>query len=598
MGLELRAFRTRVARRIFVLFIVCAIVPISALALVSYVHVRAQLLEQCKVRLRQESKAVAVSLYERLWLVRAEIRMVATNLAANPNEAAHFIPEGITDSLKERFIAAVLIRGEQTPIALLGMLKDAPELASPDRHHLQSGKTLLVCRKGPNLSSRVFMLVALNPGHLDQGLLLAEINPSYLWEAAEGLPSGAEICVMDRKNSVFYTSIPQLISHPAQWFSGITLAHSGHFEWTHNEITYFSSYWTLFLEPNFLYPEWIILVSESARDVFAPMAKFEKAFLVIAILSLGMVFFLSFHLIRRNLASIGILRDATRKIADGIFGHRVEIKSGDEFEGLAASFNDMSAKIKQGQDLLVKAAKLGTMGQMAAGIMHEVKQPLTAIHGLLQLAMMDRPSGEGRKRLETAMQAVVRLNSILTRFKLFSRMSEEMMQTVSVREILDQVLGLLEHQLTMAQVRCEVTHEENLPPVQGDPQSLQQVFSNLLINAADALENNKDKQRLVQVRTYSEEGKVLVQVQDNGCGIPREIQKTIFDPFFTTKPPEKGTGLGMAIIESILDKHKAAIHLESEVGTGTTFTLVFPALDSSETPETDPAHQNGGKEST
>src|SRR5512136_2426621 len=129
----------------------------------------------------------------------------------------------------------------------------------------------------------------------------------------------------------------------------------------------------------------------------------------------------------------------------------------------------------------------------------------------------------------------------------------------------------------MKRVYCNLEKQGDLPPILGDRNSLQQVFINLIINSMDALEGKKDEKPTVTVRTYSENGKVCVEVKDNGSGIPKEIQEKIFDPFFTTKGPEKGTGLGLAIIASILHQHRASIWLESEVGKGTQFKVSFPA---------------------
>jgi two-component system NtrC family sensor kinase len=256
----------------------------------------------------------------------------------------------------------------------------------------------------------------------------------------------------------------------------------------------------------------------------------------------------------------------------------VKIKSGDEFENLGEAFNQMSKKIKEGQALLVQAAKLSAIGQMAAGIIHEVKQPLTAIHCLLDLSLMDEKPGKTKERLESTMGQVKRLNNMLGKFKSFSHMSEEKMERLSLGNVIAQVYELFEHQFLRGQIHCHMESKENLPDILGDKQGLQQVFTNLLINAVDALEDKNDGERIINVKTYSYEDKVFVEVDDNGCGIPEEIQTRIFDPFFTTKDEDKGTGLGMAIIESILHKHEASINVESEVGTGTKFTIAFSAL--------------------
>lgn len=596
MRFEFKSFRTKIARRIFVLFMLCAIIPVSVLAFVSYYHLRNQLLEQCKVRLRQQCKSVAASLYERLWLLRSDLRVLASAVDSSLRRGEEALPVDTCKELKGMFHAAVLLR-DQHPAPLFGSIETYPQITPEERKHIFSGKALLSLQQSPDLPPRIFMFTIIDHEKPDQGMLLAEINPQYIWGAAEGLPPGATAYVLDPKKNMIHASIADLPSHPARYLQETTFARSGYLDWVSGKNTYFGSYWTLFLKPNFLYPEWIILVGESADDVFAPISRFRKAFWLICVLSLGMVFFLSFSLIRKNLGPMEILKDATRKIADGDLGHEVRIDSGDEFESLAASFNEMGAKVRESQGLLVRAAKLSTMGQMSAGIMHEIKQPLTAVSGILQLALLDQPTPESRKRLEAAMTAVDRLNGILARFKSFSRMSEEPMYPLSLKEVADQVTALLEHQLFMGQTRLLVRHEENLPRILGENQPLQQVLSNLLINAADALENKKGE-RVIEIRTYSREGKVFLDVEDNGCGIPKEIQKKIFDPFFSTKPPEKGTGLGMAIIESILDKHHASIELMSEAGAGAKFTICFPALVSPKTDISAAPNTDSEKEGT
>jgi signal transduction histidine kinase len=237
----------------------------------------------------------------------------------------------------------------------------------------------------------------------------------------------------------------------------------------------------------------------------------------------------------------------------------------------------MSDKLKETQALLVQAARMSTMGQMAGGIMHEIKQPLTAISLQLQVALMKGSSDDDqKKRLETSLNAVERLNGILGKFRSFSHMSEKPMKSLSLIEVINTVLELFEHELMQKNIDCLVESEDGLPFISGDSQGLQQVISNLLMNATHALEEKQDDQRRITFKAYSIEDNIFLEINDNGCGIPEEIRARIFDPFFTTKGPEKGTGLGMAIVESVLHKHNARIKVESEVGIGTKFRIVFP----------------------
>jgi signal transduction histidine kinase len=352
---------------------------------------------------------------------------------------------------------------------------------------------------------------------------------------------------------------------------------AGTIEYDFKGETYLTGYWRLFLKYHFFTPGWTVVMSQARSTVLAPVAYFKKLFFFFALLTFLVVCLLSVVLIRKSLVPIETLRKGTEKIADGEFGIEVEIRSGDEFESLGRDFNEMSRKLKEGRAMLVQSAKMGAVGQMASGVVHEIGQPLTSISGLIDILGLDKPTEAGKRRLDLMKKEMERLTSIISRFKNFARVSEHTMKPLSLNEVVDATHALLEHQLQMKGVTCKVEKKEDLPSVQGDRNSLQQVFINLFINSMDALEGRKDEKPSVTVRTYSESGKVCVEVKDNGSGIPREIQEKIFDPFFTTKDPEKGTGLGLAIIASILHQHHAGISVESEVGKGTQFKISFPA---------------------
>jgi len=233
--------------------------------------------------------------------------------------------------------------------------------------------------------------------------------------------------------------------------------------------------------------------------------------------------------------------------------------------------------------LLIRSAKMATMGQMAAGIVHEIKQPLSAMYGLVQYMVASEPEGEQKEILATIMQSTERLTDIVSRFGSFSQMSAEALQGVAVAEVIERVRRLLVYQLDINRIRFLMDAPEDPPRIMGDFRSLEQVFSNLVINALHALENKPDGDRIIQVKIHASGDRVMVDIEDNGCGIPEHLIKRIFDPFFTTKSPEKGTGLGMAIVESILHKHNAGIQVESRVDAGTKVSVTFPAFRAEET---------------
>ncbi|UCF82107.1 MAG: HAMP domain-containing histidine kinase [Desulfobacteraceae bacterium] len=580
MKIDLTFFKSKVARRVFTLFVLCALVPISALAVMSFTHVTKQLERQSQKRLHQSCKALGMSIFERLSFLEQQLSIftcsykIISEASLNPAHKVSF------EGTKKMFKGMALVTDSKGCLQLFGDIKIPNGLSEEEKHHLRSGKLIILTCPAKDNRLNVYMLIAADPRDRSEGTMYAEIDPMYLWGLTEynTLPSMTELCVLDQSKRVIFTTLPLSSSFNKKLAPELNRSSLGQFEWKFKEKGYLASFWSVPLKFKFFHSKWIIVMSTSKADILSPMVNFKTAFGFVLLLTFLVVIFLSTIQIRRSMRPIELLRNATQKIAQGVFDHRVIIKSGDEFESLGKAFNQMSKKIKEGQALLVQAAKLSAIGQMAAGIIHEVKQPLTAIYALLELSLMEEKPGKTKERLESILGQVQRLNNMLQRFKSFSYMSEEKMERLSLFKVIVQMHELFDHQFQINQIQCQVEGNENLPDILGDRQGLQQVFSNLFINAVDALGDRNDGQRIINIRTYSSDGKVSVEVQDNGCGIPEEIQERIFDPFFTTKDEDKGTGLGMAIIESILHKHQARIEVESEVGAGTRITLVFSAF--------------------
>ena len=412
-------------------------------------------------------------------------------------------------------------------------------------------------------------------------ILCAEIKARHLWGITAGdvLPPMTELCIVDKSDNILFSSLPAGASFPKNIMEGITRSHAGEYELNYRSETYLVSYWNIFLEGRFSAPEWVVLLLESKKNVVRPLAQFRKIFTAVIVITFGIVLLLSIRQIRRSTVPIQILQEGTQKVSEGDLGHQVEIKSGDEFENLGRSFNKMSRKLKEDQALLIQTAKMSAMGQMAAGIVHEINQPLSAMFGLIQLTLMEEPEGQRKERLQQVEKSIERLGEIVRKFKSFSRSSEERMQPVNVNDPLIQVVDLLKHQLAMKGVACEQNLADDPPMISGDANGLQQVFMNIIVNAIDAFENEQVIKKIVKIETGAVEDKVYVIIEDNGCGIPNDLKTRIFDPFFTTKNADKGAGLGLAIIESILHKHGATIKLDSEVGTGARFSIYFPELE-------------------
>ena len=580
MRIETGFFKSKVARRIFILFVICALVPISAAAGLSFRQVTDQLREQSRTRLYKACKAVGMEIYERLLFLEIEMKMIGSLYRAESDTFNEISTEIFGDRLERRFNGVSLFRDNERHIPLFGGSGSLPSLTESKMDHIDSGKTLLITQHVPGNQPRIVMIRALDSRQPKGGILLAEIRPHYLWGVGEHgentFPPMTEMVILDQSNRPLFSSIRNLSVSFEQFLNGMPLNRTGFFDWKYKNSKYVAMYRSVYLKPAFYTPMWTVILNESEDDIFAAMTYFKRTFPYIILLTFGVVLLASLTQIRRILVPIETLRKGTVKIANGDFDNEIEIESGDEFEVLGESFNEMSKKIKEGQALLVQSAKMSTMGQMAAGIVHEINQPMTAIYAKIQLAVMEEQPGERKESLETIQRAIERLIAVVSKFRTFSRRSDETMFELSVNHIIDGTYQLMEHQMRKNGVQCVTEKAEGSPFIVGDDNGLQQVFINLLTNAIDALEQEEHENSHLTLRTYSSNGKVCVDVEDNGPGIPKEVQTRMFDPFFTTKSAEKGTGLGLAISLSILHKHDAQIEVESEEGSGTRFTISFP----------------------
>lgn len=229
-------------------------------------------------------------------------------------------------------------------------------------------------------------------------------------------------------------------------------------------------------------------------------------------------------------------------------------------------------------DKLVQADKLVLLGQITAGITHEIRNPLAAVN--LNLQIIKRNLGEDsplHKYVETALQGVDRISRIIEVTLNFSRQSMPDVKPTNINTLIPQSLELVSSVLRRKEIKVELKLDEKLPEILVDQKQIQQVFINLITNAADAIKLNGK----IAIQTYlepSEQRKdgsyVVVSIADNGEGIPPDDLPKIFNPFFTRKPD--GTGLGLPITQRIVYQHQGVIDVESKLGEGTTFYVKLP----------------------
>ncbi|HEY0051702.1 MAG TPA: ATP-binding protein [Pyrinomonadaceae bacterium] len=273
---------------------------------------------------------------------------------------------------------------------------------------------------------------------------------------------------------------------------------------------------------------------------------------------------------------------AAVRVTEGEYGTEIDMRrSNDEIGLLAESFNEMSRKmandIEQLQKLneqLIRTEKLAAMGTLAAGVAHEVNNPLASISSLIQmLQKREHLDAETKEKLKLISTQITRITQVTRDMMDFARARPAAKSPIDVNAILQTSLRLASFDKAFQRLHLKTDLNENLPKVFADGDQLEQVFLNLLLNARDAMPEGGE----LSIKTFRGDGSIAVRIADSGVGIEEKNLKKIFDPFFSTKPTGAGTGLGLAVCYGIVTAHNGKIEVESNGKGGTSFLVTLPA---------------------
>ncbi len=331
----------------------------------------------------------------------------------------------------------------------------------------------------------------------------------------------------------------------------------------------------------------------------------EKAYLytrmvlsgIISVIVLSLLMSLLFtRLVNRPIAKLLV---ATKKAAQGDFDQVVHIESHDELRELSDSFNHMIKELKRSQnaieewtqtleqrveertqelqrvqDQLIQAGKMAALGELSAGVAHEINNPLTGIltFSSLMLKKID-DQHPWKKDLENIVQQTTRCRNIVKGLLDFARQRKPDRKEWDIHALIDRTVTLVQNQARFQNIKIVREFDPQLPKLLVDGDQIQQVFMNIIINAADAMTGQEG---ILTIKTTSCNGIAEVLFKDTGCGMSKEHLSKIFTPFFTTKETGKGTGLGLAISYGIIQSHGGEIKVESELGRGSTFRITLP----------------------
>jgi signal transduction histidine kinase len=253
-------------------------------------------------------------------------------------------------------------------------------------------------------------------------------------------------------------------------------------------------------------------------------------------------------------------------------------------------------KLQAAQNQILRSEKLAGIGRLAAGVCHEILNPLNIISGHTQALLMERVDDAFLKEdLNSIMEEIGRIEKIISGLLKFSRKGDVELKYVNINEELESVLLIVEKDMRLGNIRIVRNYNHNLPKTLLDPDRMRQVFLNIINNARHAMPEGgiltittatvyKDRRRhrrnelQVELPAIMEEGIPFLRIMlsDTGMGIKKEHIDKLFDPFFTTKPEDKGTGLGLSVCYTIIEKHSGSLEVESEYGHGATFIIDLP----------------------
>jgi diguanylate cyclase (GGDEF)-like protein len=408
--LQLKALHSRFGRRLLLLFVGCALVPIAVVALVSYRHVSRHLLAQSEARLHQANKALGSAIFERLLLLDATLNSIppravlqlaarqraaesgpvppvtparppakldgaaalggarrpppevpppaeAQVITAGDREARRTLVAGVDLLARRRFVALEFVDDDRSRITIFGRLERLPGLSARDTADLAFGLPLVTSEHEAGRPGRIYLVRRVERQGEVRGYFVGEVSPEFLWGTLDqSMPSAAtRVSAVDDSGRVLFSSTPatqasldQLIPRPGME-PGDSLPTGA---------PLVTSSWPLVLDEVFAAPTWNLVLSQSRDEVLGPMAPFTHTFLVVVLLAGAVVAVLSVHQIRRSLLPMHELREGTRRIAQRDFSSRVAIRSRDEFEELGASFNAMAGQLDRQFQALATAADI------------------------------------------------------------------------------------------------------------------------------------------------------------------------------------------------------------------------------------------------
>jgi two-component system, NtrC family, sensor kinase len=317
------------------------------------------------------------------------------------------------------------------------------------------------------------------------------------------------------------------------------------------------------------------IVDFERNQIHVSLLVLKKQLVAWSAFALMLGILLPFLMILKIFEPLSIIKKATEDIALGRFNRIEVIDTKDEMQQVIEAFNIMVRELERRQDQLVQSKKLSSIGTLTAGVAHQLNNPLNNISTSCQIAIDELASGDIEllsRMLKNIDQETLRARDVVKGLLEFSRVQEFSLKPSQLSYVVSRALRLAQSQVPSdIDMVVEIPEHITLPM---DSQRMQEVFINLIINAAQSIQGKG--QIMITAAKDENADEIVIEVRDTGQGIPKEIQGQLFDPFYTTKEEGQGTGLGLSVVYGIIQKHQGSITVQSETGQGASFFIRLP----------------------
>jgi signal transduction histidine kinase len=607
MKFEATSLRSKVARRIFFVFLLCGLLPFAGFVTISYYQVENYFDRKNYRQLSDLAKLFGMDVHERLQLLHASLSVIASSIRLTGQLLDEHALAELPGLHKDRWHALSLVTPDHGRQNILGQLTVNPPVPTPEaRKHRAAGRALIsIVPSAATDAPRLVMSVRIDTSNPDRGVLFGEIKESYLWGIGETrlMPSHIDACVQSHTGINLKCAPSMLATLPSALTEQMQQSAIGNFAWKQDGYHHMASYWTIPMEYEFETSGWSVVLKTTKEGAFASIADLQRTFLLGILVCVGLSILFAIVQIRKRLVPVEKLKEGTERIARQEFSFRVDVQTDDEFAELAASVNSMASQLGQlfervqrqvGE--LEKANK--AKDDFLAVMSHELRTPLNVILGYLGV-LQDRMFGELNTEQARAVGTIDKhsrellavVDSILAATLIAADRVVIELQPIHLAELLDGLKTRYPKSLEKP-VNLLWHYPPDLPIVNADKEKLSRVLQNLIDNA---IKFTLEGEVSVSARSDPRKNSVEIAVADTGIGISEKDQVGIFDMFRQGDNTETrdfaGLGLGLFIAKRLAQLMGGDVLVISELGRGSTFTASLPLANNRKIRATQSASQ-------